>query len=202
MAKASDNEFPKVLLTPLDPATITVPAGAEGLVLDSTDGNALKRVDDAGTVTAIEGSGGGVAATYVGCKALRTASQSLTSASAYIVGLTAADLWDTDGIHDPASNNTRLTIPTGMSGIWRFTFNAYFSANSNGYRMIYPLVNGTAQDDRAQIAATSNECRVPLSVDLDLTAGDYVEFGTFAVFASGTVSLTRGSVSAQYLGAP
>lgn len=59
MAKASDNEFPRVLLVPTDPSTQSIPSGTEGLVLDSTDSNKLKRVDDLGAVTDIEGGGGG-----------------------------------------------------------------------------------------------------------------------------------------------
>jgi len=60
MAKASDNQFPKVLLTPVDPASITPPTGTQAVLLDSTDGNKLKRkaAGASGAVTAIEGAGG------------------------------------------------------------------------------------------------------------------------------------------------
>lgn len=61
MAKASDNQFPKLLLVegaaPASPA-----AGNQGLFIDSAD-HKLKRVNSAGTVTVIEaaGTGGGAA---------------------------------------------------------------------------------------------------------------------------------------------
>lgn len=45
----------------------------------------------------------------------------------------AADSIDTDAMHDPASNNTRITIPTltGVTtGLWRFTTYGYTTATS------------------------------------------------------------------------
>lgn len=57
MAKASDNQFPSLLLVegaaPADPAS-----GDQRLFIDSAD-HQLKRVNSSGTVTAIEGGGGG-----------------------------------------------------------------------------------------------------------------------------------------------
>lgn len=57
MAKASDNQFPKMLLVPVDPATITPPAGTFALLSDSTDSNKIKRKSSAGTLTTVEGGG-------------------------------------------------------------------------------------------------------------------------------------------------
>lgn len=58
MAKASDNLFPYVHLVPAV-APASPAAGAQRLFLDSADSNKLKRKDSTGTVTAVEGSGGG-----------------------------------------------------------------------------------------------------------------------------------------------
>lgn len=59
MTKASDNPYPSILVveetTPASPA-----AGQQRLFIDSAD-HALKRVDDTGTVTDIEGGGGSAA---------------------------------------------------------------------------------------------------------------------------------------------
>lgn len=57
MAKASDNRFPKLLLT--ETAAPTAPAaGDQALFIDPAD-HKVKRVNSAGTVTAVEGGGGG-----------------------------------------------------------------------------------------------------------------------------------------------
>lgn len=60
MAKASDNRFPKLIVTegttPASPA-----AGDQKLYIDSAD-HKLKRVNSTGTVTSIEGGGSGILA--------------------------------------------------------------------------------------------------------------------------------------------
>lgn len=58
MAKASDNLFPYVHLVPAA-APAAPAAGAERIYLDSGDGNKLKRKNSSGTVTTVEGGGGG-----------------------------------------------------------------------------------------------------------------------------------------------
>lgn len=58
MAKVSANLFPYLHLVPAA-APASPAAGAERLYLDSGDGNKLKRKNSSGTVTTIEGAGGG-----------------------------------------------------------------------------------------------------------------------------------------------
>jgi hypothetical protein len=82
MAKASDNLFPYIHLTPAA-APAAPAAGAERLYLDSADGNKLKRMNASGTPTTIEGGGGGGASTRVLLKQITlgadTASLAFTS---------------------------------------------------------------------------------------------------------------------------
>lgn len=62
MAKASDNKFPKLIVT--EGATPSNPAsGDQKLFIDTAD-HKLKRVNSSGTVTTIEGGGGGGSITY------------------------------------------------------------------------------------------------------------------------------------------
>jgi hypothetical protein len=65
MAKASDNEFPKLILVE-GSAPTSPPAGRQDLFIDSAD-HKVKRVDSSGTVTTIEGGGsssGGIIAVH------------------------------------------------------------------------------------------------------------------------------------------
>lgn len=81
--KASDNEFPSVLLgegaAPANP-----PAGSQRLFVDSAD-HKVKRVDSSGTVTGLEG--GGVTSFNT-----RTGAVSLVKADVTGTGLAAADV--------------------------------------------------------------------------------------------------------------
>ena len=49
------------------------------------------------------------------CLATRTTTLAV-SANPTMLALNASDIYDPDGWHDPASNNTRLTCPTGKGG--------------------------------------------------------------------------------------
>lgn len=91
MAKASDNLFPKVLITegsaPASPA-----AGGQALFIDSAD-HKLKRKNSSGTVTTIEGGGGGTGQGLVDFAKAQRASTDITVNSTTFVNVdTALDL--------------------------------------------------------------------------------------------------------------
>lgn len=91
MAKASDNLFPKVLITegsaPASPA-----AGGQALFIDSAD-HKLKRKNSAGTITTIEGGGGGTGQGLVDFAKAQRASTDITVNSTTFVNVdTALDL--------------------------------------------------------------------------------------------------------------
>lgn len=79
---------------------------ASGQTLDSTIGNQLELA-----IPLLAGGGGG---TFEGCLAYSTVSF-LSSISREVLPLNA-ELYDTSGIHDNVTNNSRLTVPAGWSG--------------------------------------------------------------------------------------
>ena len=79
MAKASDNVFPYVHVSPAA-APSSPSAGSQRLYLDSADGNKLKRKDSSGTVTTIEG-GGATYTTYTPVVTADTTNPTLGTAS-------------------------------------------------------------------------------------------------------------------------
>lgn len=81
--------------------------------------------------------------------------------------------YDTDTIHDPSTNNSRLTCKT--AGQYTISASIQFASNSTGSRSILIVLNGTTiigSDQRraADIATTCN-----LSIDYVLAVNDYVE---------------------------
>lgn len=86
--------------------------------------------------------------------------------------------FDTDGIHDNATNNTRLTCQTAgkyavfSSMIWAF--------NGTGVRVMQILLNGTtgfiwSSQNAVSIAITNETTRMTCSGLIDLVVGDYIE---------------------------
>ena len=113
-----------------------------------------------------------------GVKAVRSAVQNLTDSTTESCVFTAADTWDSDAFHDPASNAARITIPTGLDGYYLCVGWASFASNATGYRRLFIEKNGT-NGTGTQMAETDS---APLSVAwrfgvtdiIKLVAGDYL----------------------------
>lgn len=61
--------------------------------------------------------------------------QSVSSSAQTVLQFSAADLYDTTGMHDPAVNNTRTTIIT--AGQYIFIVYVDWNANATGNRTLY-----------------------------------------------------------------
>ena len=76
------------------------------------------------------------------CRAYRNATQSITSAVETAVSYDTED-FDVGGMHDPAVNPTRFTIPVvGAGGCYVIHAHAVFAANATGIREIRIKKNG------------------------------------------------------------
>jgi hypothetical protein len=72
-------------------------------------------------------------------RAYHNASQSVAHATLTVLALNS-ERWDTDTMHDPATNNSRLTVKT--AGWYVVTAAAEFAANATGIRQLKVLLNG------------------------------------------------------------
>jgi hypothetical protein len=136
------------------------------------------------------------------CYAYKTANGSLAHATWDALSLNA-EAYDSGGIHDNASNNSRLVAPE--SGLYEVKGNITFDINTNGIRGINIRKNAAS----VQTAGTSlimltpdangtSETRVFASVDHQMTAGDYLE--TFGYQNSGGgLSVIGGTAGLSFL---
>ena len=118
----------------------------------------------------------------------------------------AADLWDTDGFHDPSTNNTRLTVPAGLGGLYYVTASIGWDANASGIRqIIVETSTGGFYADNVQ-AGNATALRQVTSDIIPLNAGEYVELKSFqnsggARTAQGaTANPSSGRFGMTYLG--
>ena len=152
------------------PAT---PAAGDVRLYAKTDG-LLYSKDDAGAETLVSGGaggGGGGTPTFVGAIVYNNTTQVL-SANAK-VAFNSEDL-DTDGFHDTATNNSRLTIPTGLGGKYLVSGSIYRGTSDTPE--LHFIINNTTKvrgSYRAMAFAGG-----PLSVIVVLAAGDYIELQT------------------------
>jgi len=167
--------------------------GANGTVLtaDSAETTGLKWATPA-------------ASSFVGCRLLNSAAQSITNNTA--TNLTFdTETFDTDSFHSTSSNTSRITIPSGKAGKYLFIGSIGFdSSNGTGRRVMRIHKNGTIIDGSIY-EGTANGSAFPggtLSVIVDAAVSDYFEVNIFQ--NSGITINTWAPFSGfqcQYLGA-
>jgi len=128
-------------------------------------------------------------------KAERTATQSLSSGVDTAIAFNATDAYDTDAFHNPASNNTRLTIPANMGGLYLVVAAARYDTSSAGARRLYLLVNGTTLDIGTSLAAVSSSIQMHIQATglLVLAAADYIEVMAYQS-SGGALAINLASV--------
>lgn len=113
-------------------------------------------------------------------KAVKTAAQSIPNSTVTAITFPQTDEYDTDGMHDPAVNNTRITIKT--PGLYELTADASWGTGTTGRRQLHFLKNGTtvirSVQDQAQNEAAAWHGNLIVAHAL-LAAGDYVEVMCF-----------------------
>ena len=94
------------------------------------------------------------------------------------------DLWDSDNFHNPASNNSRLTIPAGLGGKYMVGARLITSAPANTNQrdwQAFVRVNGSTEFfvNGGHMTPLANGRAWVITVDFPvvLNAGDYVEIG-------------------------
>lgn len=144
--------------------------------------------------------------TFVGCQAVaNNFSFSYTQYAEVKIPFATADAFDTDGFHDPATNNTRITIPAGKGGKYLFTASGFFGTQNN-YANMRPLKNNASVRDYytfqfiTSFTGTQNG-QFNGSCVIEMAAGDYLEVGYSSDKTTGTISGAYATFSCVYLGA-
>lgn len=141
----------------------------------------------------------GLAANTPGCSVSRTSTQSVADNTNTPVQFDVTDTYDTDTMHDPASNNTKITAKT--AGIYLFTARVSMAAHVGTAGLLCGLlVNGTTTYDGG-IFADNNALGniLQAQAQIKLAVNDYVEC-TAAQFSGGSVNLTGATLQAIRVG--
>jgi hypothetical protein len=141
------------------------------------------------------------AAGFVGAQLTKTA-QSVATGDYYAVTWDT-EAFDTNTFHDNSTNNSRVTIPSGKSGYYRFSGIMTFASNSTGSRLVRIHKNGSNIVWVGWLAglAGGNETGVVFCHTLNATAGDYFELFVKQESGSGLNVTANSSWDVQYLGA-
>lgn len=129
-------------------------------------------------------------------KATQTNAQAYTATVAAALVLDGTDAWDSDTMHNPASDNTRIVFTT--AGDYRVTWNLKFANNTTVRAVLREGgTNEIAHDTAESIAAYHAACCG--SYEGRFTAGQYVEL---VVTTGSSLNTTPGmcSLSATMIG--
>lgn len=152
------------------------------LISDGTNWHEISRtpfLTAAGNAGDVLQSGGAIGSYnwkgIIGARVYKDANQTISNGSWTAVQFNQ-ERFDTDTIHDNATNNTRLTATT--AGKYLIGFNGHFAADNVGYRGMRVYVNNTTNIARWQNDALAGSviCPVSLVTLYDMSATDYVEF--------------------------
>lgn len=113
------------------------------------------------------------------CAAERTTSQSLTAGQA--IAFNATDRVDTHSMHDPSTNNTRITVPADWGGVYLIT------------------ATTQASDIRLRANGTTTHARGSWTVSalIALAPGDYIE-----TIAGADITIDGAHMSAIWMRVP
>lgn len=145
--------------------------------------------DGAGTLT-FDAAGG--SSTPVRARVYHNATQNVSNNTVTALAFNSEQV-DASGYHDNATNNPRLTVPSGQGGLHSIKGHIEFGgANTTGIRWLAIRRNGTdylaVQSAPAQNALT----QISVTTDIELVATDYVEL-VFNQTSGGTITVAAGS---------
>ncbi len=176
--------------------------GVEGPLLigkgTTTQRNALTGVADSmlfynTTTGTFQGRAAGAwvdlsSASAVGTRVFHSAAQSINNNTETKLAFDS-ERYDTDSIHDPSTNNSRLTCPA--SGRYAIFGTVRFASNATGHRYIFIRLNGgKALAVQSSLALSGIVTMLSISTIYDLTASDYVELWVYQN-SGGALDVTR-----------
>jgi len=137
--------------------------------------------------------------TFRGCKAKRGTTQTITISTVTAVEFNAADEYDSDTMHDTATNNTRITIPTGLSGKWALSAHVEWTSTSgSGFRDIQITTSSALSVMLPHLRGGGDEIYQSIAGDVLLNAADYIEL---KVHHDSTADVVGAYLAAHFLGA-
>lgn len=144
---------------------------------------------------------------FIGAKAIPNAGTTMTTGTTeYPIAFAGTDSYDTDAFHNPASNNTRMTIPSGLDGYYVVRGLVYIpiTAGTSNWVDLKIRLNGAAGtilgQVRHQVAGDGNPITEVFTPPVALVATDYVEMYAMTNVASRTSDASVAWLSIEFVG--
>jgi len=162
-------------------ASLTLATAAKGDLLVGTGSNTAQvltvgsnnqtLVADSSTSTGLKWATPASSASYSGCRLTKLSGNQSIPDSTYTAVTWPTEVFDVGGYHDTSTNTSRITIPSGKGGYYRFSWSEGITAAASTCTI---YTNGTAGTRNAFINVPNAEANQATMI-LSLAVGDYVE---------------------------
>lgn len=171
---------------------LSLAAGDEGCVAYATDTDEIGTYNGSAWVWGSLGSAGA----DISARAYHDADQEIPNNAWTAVALNS-ERWDTDGIHDNVTNNSRLTCQT--AGKYQITAHGAFASHSTGDRYIAIYLNGTTFIGISLTRASGGDMTfMSVPTLYDLGVGDFVEMYVKQTSSAGLDLIVSGNYSPEF----
>ena len=117
--------------------------------------------------------------TLRGVRAVTTTFIHMTSGSYLAVAL-ESETFDTDSYHDNLTNNSRLTVPTGLGGYYLIIANCSWAASGTGTRFAKIMKGGATNIAYTGLPGSATDgMNLCVATVANLAAADYVELYSY-----------------------
>lgn len=132
------------------------------------------------------------------CRIFHNTTQSIANNTETVVAFNS-ERWDGSNMHDPVTNNSRITF--NIAGVYTLGFNGFFTPSATDFTSVYCYVrlNGLTNLGYFQNmpTTTSNGGIMALSTTYRFVAGDYVEILVYQLNGAATARNLASSANAS-----
>jgi hypothetical protein len=111
------------------------------------------------------------------CRAFHNAAQAIANTTIAALAFNA-ERFDTHAFHDPATNNSRLTVPAGLGGLYLLGGHVTWAAGAGNRRQVAIRLNGATTIEVADQAGAGSPSQ-SATTTYRLAAGDYAELTVY-----------------------
>jgi hypothetical protein len=157
---------------------------------------------DSTTATGLKWAAAAGGSAFSGASVGSSTDQTISSAT-YTALTWDTETFDVGGYHDNATNNSRITIPSGKAGYYGIYAWCQVDGNTSAARTIVIYKNGSSAQSSA-IPASATFPTMQISGVLNLAVGDYIEIFVYQPSGSNQTFYKAGGAAgfnAYFLGA-
>lgn len=136
---------------------------------------------------------------FIGARIYKSANQTLTTGTVTALTMNSED-YDTDAFHSTVTNDSRITIPSGLAGYYLVLGTVQYAPDATGERRARLHKNGSVvkQNNKMTVTVASENTFVECTGIFNLAETDYIELNGYHTKGS-DLAVVGGSANTQLI---